>query len=521
MKVKAVYLYVFIALLPVLLLRDFTPANELRYLSIADECLRNGTWVAFTNHGMPYADKPPLYFWAILAGRWLFGSHVMGFLSLFSLIPAFIIVRTMDRWAGPELGNDACSRENAACRSTAPWMLLSCGLFLGLTVFVRMDMLMTLFIVLSLRTFYRMWKGEGSRRRNEILFPVYLFLAVFSKGPMGLLIPLASTLVFLGWNRRIRSFSRYWGWKTGGILLGGCLLWWGWVYAEGGGMYLRNLLFHQTIDRAVDSFHHKEPVYYYFLSVWYSVFPWSFLLIGVTMSALWKRQSQSELQQFFFIVFLTTFVMLSFISSKLAIYLVPAFPFWVYGVMLRLSHTGWNRGLALAVALPAVLFIATVPLLIVLTGRGEGELLNHPLFYAAGGVLALAGIGSLYLLYRRRSLSRAIRLLAAGLFAAIFVGGWALPQLNKEIGYGAICRKAKEIAREERLSEYRVWKLRRPENMDVYLGKQVETVTPEQIVSGELKGGVLILPLREWESLKRDVDEKESCNVGSYTIVVL
>lgn len=521
MKGKTVYIYVFLALLPVLLLRDFTPANELRYLSIADECLRNGTWVAFTNHGMPYADKPPLYFWAILAGRWLFGSHVMGFLSLFSLIPAFLIVRTMDRWAGPAIGNDACSTGNAACRSTGRWMLSSCGLFLGLAVFIRMDMLMTLFIILSLRMFYRMWKGEGSRRRNEVLFPVYLFLAVFSKGPMGLLIPLASTLVFLGWNRRIRSFGMYWGWKTWGILLGGCLLWWGWVYAEGGSAYLRNLLFHQTIDRAVDSFHHKEPVYYYLLSMWYSVFPWSFLLIGVTLNALWKRESQSELQQFFFVVFLTTFVMLSFISSKLAVYLVPAFPFWVYGVVLRLSHTGWNRGLALAVALPAVVYIATVPLLILFARQEEGRTVNHPLFYAAGGVLALTGIGTLYLLYRKRSLNGAIRLLAAGLFAAVFVGGWALPLLDPYIGYGAVCRKAKEIAHENRLAEYRVWKLRRPENMDVYLGKPVETVTPEEIVSGELKGTVLILPLREWEALKKDVRGKESYNVGPYTIVVL
>ena len=31
-----------LALLPVMILRDFTPSNELRYLSIADEALRDG-----------------------------------------------------------------------------------------------------------------------------------------------------------------------------------------------------------------------------------------------------------------------------------------------------------------------------------------------------------------------------------------------------------------------------------------------------------------------------------------------
>ena len=35
------YLGLCAALIPVLLLRDFTPSNELRYLSIADEALRS------------------------------------------------------------------------------------------------------------------------------------------------------------------------------------------------------------------------------------------------------------------------------------------------------------------------------------------------------------------------------------------------------------------------------------------------------------------------------------------------
>ena len=60
------YILFCMALLPILFLRDFTPLNELRYLSIADEALRNHTFFTFTNHGEPYADKPPLYFWFVM-----------------------------------------------------------------------------------------------------------------------------------------------------------------------------------------------------------------------------------------------------------------------------------------------------------------------------------------------------------------------------------------------------------------------------------------------------------------------
>lgn len=57
--------------LPIMLLRDFTPSNELRYLSIADEALRNHTFFAFSNYGAPYADKPPLYLWIVMLCRYL------------------------------------------------------------------------------------------------------------------------------------------------------------------------------------------------------------------------------------------------------------------------------------------------------------------------------------------------------------------------------------------------------------------------------------------------------------------
>ena len=66
-----------IALLPIMLLRDFTPSNELRYLSIVDEALRNGTLFTFSHQGVPYADKPPLFFWLMMIGKLILGGHYM------------------------------------------------------------------------------------------------------------------------------------------------------------------------------------------------------------------------------------------------------------------------------------------------------------------------------------------------------------------------------------------------------------------------------------------------------------
>ena len=128
------YMGLCLAVLPVILLRDFTPANELRYLSLAEEALREHRWWAFTNQGEVFADKPPLYLWIVMLGKCLFGSHQMWFLSLFSLIPAVMIVRIMDHWVSHELDTDS--------RSLACMMLTTAGLFLGLAVTLRMDLLM-------------------------------------------------------------------------------------------------------------------------------------------------------------------------------------------------------------------------------------------------------------------------------------------------------------------------------------------------------------------------------------------
>ena len=119
MKYKWIFFLLFLALLPLLSLRDYTVGNELRYLSIAEEALREGTFFAFTNHGTFYADKPPLYFWIIMLGKWLFGQHYMWFLSLFSFVPAVVITCIMDRWCAQEL--------NDSYRSTGVLMMMSCG----------------------------------------------------------------------------------------------------------------------------------------------------------------------------------------------------------------------------------------------------------------------------------------------------------------------------------------------------------------------------------------------------------
>lgn len=415
------WIVILLAFLPVILLRELTPDNELRYLTIADEVLRSGHLFAFTLHGVPYADKPPLYFWLILLSRLAFGRYLAGVLCLFSLVPAVVITHVMERWTVALSVRD---------RITARLMLMSSVYFIGASIVVRMDMLMTLFIVLALHTFWKMHEGQD-RPADKWLFPVYLFLATFTKGPLGLLIPLVSTAAFLLYERQGRTFFRYWSWRTWLVLVVGCSLWFTATFVEGGGSYLSNLLFHQTFGRAYHAFHHQRPFYFYFISVWYELAPWSLLIVAVIEEALRRRVRLSPLQQLMGCTVIATFVLLSVISAKLPIYLLPVFPFAVFLAMSVLPLFDGRRWLKLSIAIPAFLLGLALPAVVVAMFFVYSPVLRMVSIGMAAACLSVSGIRTVCLLYVDVSLTRSLRTLAVGMLAALFFIGLAMPGLHQ------------------------------------------------------------------------------------------
>lgn len=503
-----------LALLPTIAMRDFSAANELRYLSIADEAIANGNVFTFTNQGEPYADKPPLYLWVVILGKLLFGHHSMLFLSLFSVIPAIAVIIMMDRFVRPYL--------KERDRLTAELMMMTCGLFTGMAIFLRMDMLMTMFIVLSLRTFWKMYNGEYTWR-NRILFPIFVFLAIFSKGPVGFLMPLMCPAAFLAAKRRFKEIGRYWGWVTWGILAMLCGIWFSAVWVEGGQEYISNLLFHQTFDRAVDSFHHKEHFWYYLGVIWYAMAPWSLLTIGVIVAAVARKTEMTEVEKFFFTIILSTFVMLSVFSSKIAVYLNPIFPFCVclsVSLLGRMSVEKWLKAL---VGIPAGI-LALAPAGMAIVSRMPGmEPLGNGFCITAAIILGLSGVASIVFLVKDR-LYRSINVLAAGILAAIVPVGLSMPALNDFFGYTELCRDAKEIAERSGLNNYYTWRVYRPESMDVYFGKDVAAFPADEPLTEEYGDGVLIVnagKLDESPEMAALVAGKPQYVSGKYMIVEL
>ena len=159
-----------------------------------------------------------------------------------------------------------------------------------------------------------------------------------------------------------------------------CAVWFFGVYFESGPEYLNNLLFHQTVNRGINTFHHKEPFYYYMVSFWYSLAPWSLLIFGVLLLSVVKRHIKTDLERFFLTTIVVIFVMLSLVSSKIQIYLAPAFPFMIYLTALLLQKFKWNRWLAITVALPAFLFSISIFVLLYFIFAEENQVLEPTIY---------------------------------------------------------------------------------------------------------------------------------------------
>lgn len=513
------YFLYFILLLPIYFFRDFTPDNELRYLSIVDEALRNNTWVTFYNHGEVYADKPPLYFWLMMMLRKLFGAHYMATLGLISLIPAMLTVYVMDNWL---IKYNVSDHKDEVLGGL---MLLTTGFFLGAAFVIRMDMLMCLFIVLSLYTFYKMYAGDKSRK-NKLLFVLYIFLGVFTKGPIGILMPMLSIIAFLVYQKEFKTLRTYFSVASVSVLILLFASWFAAIYLEGGSSYLNNILVKQTVGRGINSFHHDQPFYYYLKTSLFTFAPWSILYLVSIVLPLFEKRKFTSLEIFFLSIITASFVMFSLISSKLDIYLVPIYPFVAYFAAIQLKYLYNNKLVMLSIGIPAALFMLALPLSFFAKPLLTFEYDSLTFVYIALGVLFLGGLQAIYWLKVNKS--RAIRSISVSLLIFVFVASFGVSQFNQYIGFEAMAVEAQSHFRDKACRAYAYYQFRGGENMDVFLKTKLQRLDNKAELDSFLRNAssaILFIQKRDaMKDLNYTEDNRKQLNFiskGDYYIVVI
>ena len=283
--------------------------DEARYGEVTREMVTNGSYMVPTLDGEFYPDKPPLYFWTLglqsrLSGMNAFSFRLVTIFSLLGFAAAFFVLAR--RLIG---------------ESRAVWAVLitlSSMLFLVAGNIIRMDVLLALLVVLSFDSFVRAVDGENPLRT----YGGYGFgiLAVMVKGPLGIVFPLLGAMAYAFLEQGKKGLARLKLLHGLGMCLGVAALWSGYLYLSGHRAYLENVVMTQIWGRSVKSWSHPEPVYFYALVMLPLLMPWlPFLWDGV-------RLAPKKVKRVAACWFVPGLILISLISGKLFIYLLPVFP---------------------------------------------------------------------------------------------------------------------------------------------------------------------------------------------------
>ena len=321
---------------------DLWNPDEPRYAQVTREMVSGGDWILMHFNGKMYADKPPLFFWLIALSSALWGgltsfsvrfpSAVFGTLTV--LLTFFLAKRLYSHRTGFISG----------------LVLATSAEFAYLSTRANIDATLTFFTTASLFCFFKWYKNTaphpsplpvGEREEvtgNRVLkgskrpFIIYGFyigmaLATLAKGPVGFILPLLVSLVYLivqkDWNG-IKRMKLIQGMILFFIIV---LAWYLPALLKGGKEYFNETIMLHTVDRFAKGSSHIRPFYYYLYNFPADFLPWIiFLPAAVAYGFSGGKAGVKKEFLFLFVWFAVIFIFFSFSKGKRGLYLLPLFP---------------------------------------------------------------------------------------------------------------------------------------------------------------------------------------------------
>lgn len=304
-------------------------SDEIRYANVFENVIQAKKWLVMYLNGMPYPDKPPVYFWFLTALLPIFKGPVPALFMAGAAASGLIFIAA------------TCALSRFVLRAGrevslgAGLVLLTCFYFIGLTHYSRMDLLFASLITASQICLFRAWEHD---RADGLTIAGFLLaaLATLTKGPLGLLFPLLASLVFLAWRGRLKRFFQRDVAMGFGLALLALAAWIAAAWFGGEHELVSNIFHKQIYARAVNASHHEQPFWHYFATLPAAWLPWTFLLAALPLKRLasgsfwrqfWASRSKDDAgAAFLWIQVLSGFILLSCLSTKIVVYLMPLFP---------------------------------------------------------------------------------------------------------------------------------------------------------------------------------------------------
>lgn len=377
--------------------RELFAGDETKYSQVVRE-MRAGAFFLPTLEGSPFTHKPPLHFWIVDLLTYAFGVYSIWPFVIPSLIGFALLLWLLWKMEGP-LAAFVCGT------SLMVW---------GSAQTARMDVEFTALLAYAAWMVQRSFDGERTLARAGLATGI----ATLVKGPMApVMIACLFAIEFL--RRRRAPRDRYA--LAAFAMIGIPLAWLVSAVAIGGRPFFNEVFFKQTVGRAVGSWVHRSPPWFYVMRAPMTLLPWFFLLV-VAIVAIYKHND--ERAKFYVSWIAAVVVPYSLLSSKLDVYMMAMVP-PVALAIARLLREEQRAGRIANAVMAAVFLVAGVVGLFV--KRPEITSAVRPLFV----ILAVAALVALVIAIRGRLMASTLALGFVPLAALVYAAVALVPVANE------------------------------------------------------------------------------------------
>jgi 4-amino-4-deoxy-L-arabinose transferase-like glycosyltransferase len=381
----------------------------------AREMVVDGQWLVSHINGQVNTHKPPFFFWLIALLSLPFGKVY----SLTARLPSALaslgtVAMTL------RIGRRSSSERTAVL---AAFVLATSYLFWDKARSVQTDAVLCCLIWVALSAFETWRSGDLDGRRAGLIIWAAGALAVLTKGPVGLLLPLGIVVATLAVDREIRRYREL-APITGPLLFAAiCSAWIVATMLWGPAEYsVWGALKEHFVDRGIHGMHHAQPWWYYAKVMPPQLMPWTFLVPGALVLA-WRRRDRTDRFLLVTVIFIVLFFSIS--TEKRTLYVLPAFPaFALMTARFIATLLGWDKGPAMSrrwVTVGQSFFAGLLILLGAAAPLASDRVEELPawILFFLGGLVFAIGLSTLWAVIKKNLFAAAVTP-AVG-FAAVFL----------------------------------------------------------------------------------------------------
>ncbi|MCH2225149.1 MAG: glycosyltransferase family 39 protein [Crocinitomicaceae bacterium] len=304
---RFIFIVAVIAFVPTIGMVHLFDWDEINFAESAREMMVSGDYFQVQVNFSPFWEKPPLFFWLQSASMHTFGVNEFGarFPNALAGIVTIIVIYFL-------------GKKEKSARFGTIWALLYLASFLPQIYFrsAIIDPVFNLFIFLSTYYLFKALTESELKNKRALWAGIFCGLALLTKGPVGFLLVFLTFLVFIV----IKKFKILPTFKQFAIfalsVFAVSFLWFGAEVINNGPWFLVEFINYQIELFSQGVAGHEQPFYYHFIVVFFGTFP----LAVLALPSLIRRKRESELEQWWTILFWVVMIIFSIATTKIVHY---------------------------------------------------------------------------------------------------------------------------------------------------------------------------------------------------------